>query len=450
MKKYLIFLFLCTMALMSSCGLYTRYADQPLGYDAGQIVGQDSLSAPLATMSWRKLFADSLLVNWIDSGLKTNTDLRIAQLRVEEAEATLTASRLAFLPAANLFGEGSLSNKSGNSFEIGASASWELDVFGKQRNLHLSSQAAYYASQSYCQAVRTSLIATIAESYYTLLMLDEQLEISERTIKNWNENIRVLQALKRAGRANEAAILQAKANKMKVENSAITLKEQIDAQENAVRSLLLNPMADLSRGKLLHQTFPDTLSLGIALDYISNRPDVREAEYLLQSSFYDMNVARSAFYPSITLSGSVGWVTSTGGGIGNPATWLSNALGGVVAPLFNRGTNMKNLKIAESEYEIRFQNYQQRLLDAGMEVNNALSEWQSAKQRLTLDKKQIVALKGAVHNTRLLMRNSSTNYLEVLTAQQRLLESELAEVADRYAEIRSVIRLFHALGGDYE
>lgn len=441
-------LFAALALCLSGCGLYTNWNHADIvEYDVNDICTEDSVSPHLMEMSWRELFTDSCLVSWIDSGLKSNTDLRIAQYRVEQAAATLKASRLAFLPSVGINAEGSIGNNSSDRFQIGPSASWEIDVFGKQRNLKKGAEASYYASEAYRQAVRTSLISAIANGYYTLLMLDEQLNISERTVKTWDENIRVLQALKRAGRTNEAAVLQARANRMKVENAAITLRRQIAAQENAMRSLLLNPEADMSRAKFEHQNFPDSLSRGIPVRLLSNRPDVKEAEFALQKCFYDINVARSAFYPSLTLSGSAGWMTASGTGIGSPSSWIANLIGSIAAPIFNRGTNVANLEIAKAEYEIASLSFQQRLLDAGMEVNDALTAWQTARDRLTLDKKQIVALKGAVHNTRLLMRNTSTNYLEVLTAQQRLLEAELTEAADRYDAIQAIITLYHALGG---
>ncbi|MDE7142504.1 MAG: TolC family protein, partial [Muribaculaceae bacterium] len=301
-------------------------------------------------------------------------------------------------------------------------------------------------SDAYRQAVRSSLVAGIAGGYYTLLMLAEQVSISERTIKTWAENRRVLQALKRAGRTNEAAVLQARANRMSVENSTLTLRSQISVQENAIRSLLLSPDAELRRGSFGRLSFPMRLSEGISLEVLSNRPDVREAEYRVRQAFYGINVARSAFYPSVTLSGNLGWMT-TSGAVANPSSWIANAVGAVVAPLFNRGTNTANLRISKAEYEIAVLQFEQKLLDAGMEVNNALIAWQTATDRIALDKKQVVALRGAVHNTRLLMRNSNTNYLEVLTAQQRLLEAELTEASDRYDAVQAVIKLYRALGG---
>lgn len=446
--KYLLLLF--TITCLSGCGLYSKWSSTNLEYDVETICDVDTVTPHIAEISWKELFNDPYLVAWIDTALCRNVDLRIAQYKVEQAAATLKASRLAFLPSVGVNAEGSVGNNSSDRFQIAPAASWEIDIFGKQRNLKKGAEAAYYASDAYCQAVRTYLISAVANGYYTLLMLDEQLDISERTLKTWDENIRVLQALKRAGRTNEAAVLQARANRMKVENSAITLRQQISAQENAIKSLLLNPETNMTRGKFEHQNFPDSLSKGIPVKLLSNRPDVKEALYHLQKCFYDVNVMKAAFYPTLTLSGSAGWLTTSGGSVGSPSTWIANLLGSIAAPIFNRGTNDANLKIAKAEYEIASLNFQQKLLDAGMEVNDALTSWQTAHDRLTLDKKQIVALRGAVHNTRLLMRNTNTNYLEVLTAQQRLLDAELTEAADRYDAIQSIITLYHALGGGTE
>ncbi|MCD8386945.1 MAG: TolC family protein [Bacteroidales bacterium] len=440
---------LATLAL-TACGLYTEAPRPVTEYDINEICQIDSLAPTIARLSWREMFPDPYLTAWIDSGLRANTDLRKAQLQVEQAEATLRASRLAFFPSVSVGADGTAGFNTTDKFTIGPSASWEVDIFGKQRNLKKGAEAAYYGSEAYAQAVRTQLIATIANSYYTLLMLDEQLDISERTIKTWDENLRTLQALKRAGRTNEAAVLQARANRMQVEGSAVTLRNQINEQENVMRSLLLNPAADLARGLLSEQEFPDSLSAGVPLSLLLNRPDVREAAYELQRCFYAINVSKAAFYPSLTLSGSAGWTTYEGTTVSNVSDWIASIAGSIAAPIFSKGTNEANLKIAQTNYEAASLDFQQTLLDAGIEVNNALSDWQTARERIALDKKQVVALKGAVNTTRLLMRNSTTNYLEVLTAQQRLLEAELSKTSDTYAAIQAIISLYHSLGGGTE
>ncbi|MDE7101863.1 MAG: TolC family protein, partial [Bacteroidales bacterium] len=300
MKSRIYLLLFPAVLLLHSCGLYRNYKTPAVEYNTEVLCSFDTVSQSVASLSWRNLFTDSLLVDLIDSALVKNTDLRMAQLKTKEAAATLTASRLAFLPSLSLKAEGGISNTSPANFTIAPSVSWEIDIFGKQRNLKEGAKAAFYASEAYRQAVQTQLIATVASSYFTLLMLDEQLSISERTLKTWDENIRALQALKRAGRTNEAIVLQARANRIRVENSVLTLRNQISVQENAMKSLLLSPDLEIKRGLLNEQVFPDSLTEGIPLEYLSKRPDVREAEFRLENAFYNVNVARAAFYPTLT------------------------------------------------------------------------------------------------------------------------------------------------------
>ena len=332
------------------------------------------------------------------------------------------------------------------TYSVGPSAEWELDIFGRQRNAKAGAKAALGQSRAYEQAMQTRLVATVADSYYTLLMLDEQLQISRRTLTTWQENIRTLSALKRAGKTTEAAVLQARANKLEVEGSVLTLEKRIGELENTVCALLGIAPVKLERGVLADQHFPDSLSAGLPLSLVGNRPDVREAEFALMQSFYATGEARSAFYPRITLSGTIGW-TNHAGTISNPGTWLFNAVGSLVQPLFHKGENVARLKIARAKQQEALLQFRQSLLDAGNEVNNALILWQTARKRLGIDRKRILNLKAAVWNTKLLMKYGRTHYLEVLTAQQKLLQAELAESEDRYDEIQGVITLYHALGG---
>jgi NodT family efflux transporter outer membrane factor (OMF) lipoprotein len=379
--------------------------------------------------------------------LQNNTNLEIARLKVEQAEATLQTSRLAFFPSVSFSAQTNVgSNSNGLGYNITPSASWEIDAFGRILNTKKGSQAALGATEAYQQAVQTQLIATIANSYYTLLMLDEQLDISKRTLKTWDENIRTLSALKRAGKTNEAAVLQAKANKVNVEASILTLEKQIIEQENSLSALLGIVPQEFERGTLENQVFPDTLLTGLPLSSLINRPDVRQAEYKLVEAFYATNVARSYFYPTITLSGSAGW----SGVIGDPGDWIFNAVGSLMQPIFNQGKNKARLKISESQRQEALLNFKQTLLDAGTEANNALVSWQTARKRLDSDKIQIMYLKSAVFNTQLLMKNGQATYIEVLTAQKNLLQAELTETNDKYIEIQSVISLYHALGGGLE
>ena len=295
--------------------------------------------------------------------------------------------------------------------------------------------------------MQTQLIATIADSYYTLLMLDRQLEIGEQTLQSWSGSVRTLEALKKAGQTNDAAVLQARANRMQLEASVVSIRKSIAETENALSALLALPSREIPRGTLEESVFPERLSTGVPLLLLSNRPDVRQAEHNLAQSYYNTNAARAAFYPSLTLSGTVGWTNNGGGVVMNPGKWLANAIGSLTQPLFNKGTNIANLRIAKARQEEAALRFRQSLLDAGKEVNNALSQWQAARQRIGIGTRQVATLQEAVRKTELLMRHSSTNYLEVLTAQQSLLDAEQAQAQDRFDEIQGVINLYHALGG---
>lgn len=436
--------------LLTGCGIYKPYSRPDMATEGLYKTSQITDTVSLATLSWRKLFTDKHLQTLIEEGLVQNTDLRIARLRVEEAKAVLMNVRLSYLPAVSLNPEAAISNynrTTTKSYQLGASASWEIDIFGKITNAKKGALAALESSRSYEQAVQTQLVATIADSYYTLLMLDRQLAIHKRTLDTWQRTVKTLEALKQAGKSNDAAVLQARANRMTLEASVLSAQKNISQMENSLSALLAINSRIIDRGILETQQFPDTLSLGVPVQLLSNRPDVKQSEQALAQAFYATNSARSAFYPRITLSGAAGWTNNNGGAILNPGAWLLNALGSLVQPLFNRGTNIANLKIAKAQQEEAMLAFQQAILDAGKEVNDALIQWQTAGRRIGINTRQIVTLQEAVHKTELLMRYSTNNYLEVLTAQQSLLSAELTQAQDQFEKIQGIIRLYHALGG---
>lgn len=455
MKNNIILLSVATLSLLSGCGIYTSYKPEtsvPDNLFRDEEMATDTTS--IGNLDWRELFTDPQLQVLINKGLENNTDFRTAHLRVQEAEAALMTSRLAYLPALNLTPQGTLSSfdgsKAAKSYQLAASASWEIDIFGRLTNAKRSAQTALEQTKSYKQAVRTQLIATIANSYYTLLLLDKQLVVSERTASLWKENVQAMYALKKAGLTNEAAVSQSEANSLNVEASLLTLRQQINEMENSLSNLLREVPRKIERGDLDGQEFPQSLSAGVPVALLGNRPDVRQAEYSLAQAFYVTNGARSAFYPSINLSGVVGWTNSGGGVIANPGGLLLQAIGSLTQPLFNKGANIAQLKIAKAQQEEASLAFQQSILNAGSEVNNALIQWQTARGRIVLADQQIAALQKAVKSTQLLMDHGNTTYLEVLTAQQSLLQSELSQAADRFDEIQGVINLYHALGGGQE
>ena len=446
MKRHI--LILAAILSLSSCGIYRKYERPELWFVDSLYrrmeVTADSVST--ASISWDRMFTDPILQDWIKSGLEFKHDLSIARLRVQEAEAALLAARWALLPGGQFNMQGGLPG----SFTARLDASWEADIFGGLRNTKKKALAALEQSKAYEHAVQTKLVATIANSYFTLLMLDEQLAISKRTLNTWEENIRTLEALKRAGKTNEAAVLQAKANRLNVEASVLTLEKEILSVENSFCSLVSIVPMPIERSSLDLQEFPEELSAGVPVQLLSRRPDVRQAELALEQAFYNTNAARAAFYPDLTLNGALGWTTGNGNITLDPGSLISNLIGSLAQPVFGRGSNKARLKSAQVQQEIAAWNFRQSLLDAGVEVNNAITLWQTAQKRVELDKKQILNLQAAVWNTQLLMKHGSSNYLEVLSAQKNLLNAELAEVSDRFDEIQSIVNLYHALGGGYD
>ena len=445
MKRTIYMIIAAAAVLLSfdSCSLYRHY-ERPDMFWVDSLYRRIPASADTvssASVSWDTFFTDSLLRSWIELGLKHNTDINVARFKVQEAEAALQAARWALLPGASFSLKGGLPG----TFSTSVNASWETDIFGSLRNASRKAEAAVKQSEAYKQAVQTQMVATIANSYYTLLMLDEQLAISKRTLGTWDENIRTLEALKRAGKTNEAAVMQAKANKFNVEANILTLEKEIMAVENSFCALLGTVPMHIERGRLIDQKMPESLYAGVPAELLSRRPDVKQAEMVLAQSFYDKNIAESAFYPTVSLSGALGW--TVGGVAVDGGKMITDLVASLGQHIFNRGKFLAGRKTAESRYRQALYNFRQSLLDAGVEVNNALILWSTAKKRVEIDKKQILSLQAAVWNTQLLMKHGNANYLEVLSAQKNLLQAELTETSDRFDEIQSVVNLYHALGG---
>lgn len=450
MKNTLYKLAFAAVALLSlsSCGLYTKYERPDVSFSDSlyRRLPSDADTSSIATLKWDDLFTDPILQSWIRVGIENNTDLNVARKRIEIAEAGLMSAKWALLPGVS----GNVSGGTPGSISADIDASWEADIFGKLRNARKGAAAAVEQSIAYKQATQSLLVATIAGYYYNLLMLDQKLNTSRHTMDNWEENIRTMEALKRAGKTTEAAVLQAKANKLKIEASVYSLEQTIFEVENEMSALLGIVPMKITRSSLEGQIFPEELSQGIPAHLLSNRPEVRQAEQALIQKFYLTNAARAYFYPSLTLSGSLGWTNGAGAMVVNPAGLIAGVLGSLTQPIFGKGANKARLKTAQAEQEIALYNFRQAILDAGVNVNDALMKWQTAQKRLEVNKKQVVHLKAAVWNTKLLMKRGSTNYLEVLTAQQHLLDAELTAITDTYDKIIGIISLYRSLGGGYD
>lgn len=447
MKKILI---VCLAAAMTSCGIYKNYQRPDVVTDGLYGTAETADSTTLGDISWQEMFTDPQLQALIDLALTNNTDLQSAQWRVKEAEATLKSARLAYLPSFNFAPQGTISSfdngAASKTYSIPVTASWQIDIFGGLTNAKRKAKALYLQSREYQQAVRTQLIASVANLYYTLLMLDSQYEVTKETAAKWEESVRTMREMKAAGMTNEAGVAQYEGSYYGIVASLNDIEYSIRETENSLCSVLGEVPHEIVRGRLDEQQLPDNLAVGVPVQMLSNRPDIRQAEYSLMQSFYATNAARSALYPSITLSGSAGW-TNNAGVITNPGKLLLSVAGSLLQPIFNANANRANLKIAKAQQEESKLAFQQALLNAGAEVNNALTQCQTARAKTDLRIKQIEAMERAVESTELLMQHSSTTYLEVLTAQQSLLSAQLSQIADQFDEIQGVVNLYQALGG---
>ena len=378
--------------------------------------------------------------------------MKTAALQVSQAEARLMTSRLSFLPSLSLSPQGTVSSFDKSAaqwtYQLPVVASWEIDLFGRLLNSKRAAKTALMQSEAYKQAVRTQVISTVANYYYTLLMLDRQLQISEQTAESWKQNVQMMKDLKVAGSVNEAAVVQSEANYYSIVASLADLRQQISSTENALSVLLGQAPQMIARSTIEEQQFPAEMNTGIPVQMLSNRPDVRSAEMALAGAYYNTNIARSAFYPNLVISGSAGWTNSAGSVIVNPGKILASAVASLTQPIFGRGANIAQLKIAKAQQEEALIAFQQSILNAGSEVSNALVQYQTAEEKLAQRKEQIKSLEKSVKYTQdLLFLDSSHTYLEVLTAQQSLLSAQLSEVSDNFQRMQSVINLYHALGG---
>lgn len=455
MKK-MIFL-LAGAAMLSGCRIYSSY-ERPEELPVDSLYREprtaDADTASLGDISWRDMFTDSYLQNLIQCGLENNRDMLVAMLRLDQAKAQLKAAKLAFLPSLTFSPNGALTSTDGGkavkTYELPIEASWEVDLFGNLRNAKKESQAEMLQQAAYVQVVRSELISSIANGYYTLLMLDEQIDVSSATLKLWEEQVRTIASRLKVGEETENALTQAKASLYELEATHNDLLRQEREAENSLCTLLGMTSRDIERGKLDEQTFTQSVCTGVPLRLLSKRPDVVQAEMELAGAYYSTNQAHSAFYPNLTLSGSAGWTNSLGQAVSNPGGWILSALASLTQPIFNRGKLVSNLRVSKDEEQIALLNYKQAILDAGQEVNDALYAVESVDRTLDSHKKQCDELLRTVKTAEALYKTGNATYLELLTAQQSLLNAKLNVITDTFTKCQSMVNLYAALGGGCE
>lgn len=442
MKK-IIYIALCTLFL-SSCNIYRKF-EQPEMNIADSYRNPDetisSDTASIAFLEWTEIYTDPNLQTLINYALENNTDLLIAIEKVNEAKAALMSSKLAFFPSVGLSFPTNLSYSSGNtivSYDASVTASWEIDLFGKLLNSKRKAQVVMLQNQEYQQAVRTQLIATIADYYFNLLALDKQLNIYLVTEQSWAVSVETIKAMKEGGMTTEAAVAQYEAYHASIAAAIPEIKAAIKKQENALSALLGNYPETITRGKLDDQKLDFDIQAGIPMQLLANRPDVKNAEHNLAAMYYNTNVARSSFYPSIVIDGSLGWNIAI------------NAVASITQPIFYRGANKARLEIAKAQEEEARLQFKQALIDASMEVSNALITYDSELKKELARDVQIVSLYNAVEYTNELLKLGTSTYLEVLDAQQSLLSALISKTEDQLNKLNAISSLYHALGGGRE
>ena len=461
MKKFMIYA--AVTLLMSSCGLYNKY-ERPENVETSGLIrdvlsDRDTLvvqdTASFGNLPWREVFTDPQLQALIEQGLQKNTNLLNAALNVQSYEAILKAAKLAFLPAVQI---GNAQQPMGTiswlhndpvvttkSYNMPVTASWTLDLFGNVLSQKRSTQMKLLAMKDNQMAVRAQVISGIAHSYYTLLMLDQQLAITNEMSQMAKETWEMMQLQYQLGRMRSTSVQSAQASYLSTLTQANDFRRQIRATENALCLLIGQQGQQIPRSTLDAQSLPAEFATGVGVALLKNRPDVHQAEMQLATCFHDVQTARSKFYPSVTIGGSAAF-TNQNGTI-NPGKWLTSVFGSLVQPIFQRGALTANLKVSKLQYEQAFNNWQNAILKAGNEVSNALVNYNGYDENSKLEAQRVEVLTKNVEDTRALYKSSGSSYLEVLTAQTQLLNARLKQVTNDFNKMQSVVSLYTALGG---
>ena len=453
--RNIIILGLATLSLTGCKSLYGTYKRPEVKTDGlvrDPINDQTTLEGAndFGQLPWRDVFTDPNLQAIIEKALTNNPDLLNAALNIDIAEQQLGAAKLAFLPSLAFAPQGTITHfgshvEATKSYTLPIASSWEIDLFGNLRNAKKASQMAMIQMQDYKVAVQTRLICNVANLYYTLLMLDRQKQIitdmAALTKNTWD----IMQLQMDYGRARSTSVQSAQSAYYGVQARATDIKKQTREVENSLSLLMGEPVHGIARGTLDNQKLPSNFSGGIGVEILSNRADVHANEMALAKCFYNINQARARFYPSLSITASGGW--SNGNGMVNPAKLLFNAIGKLTQPIFMQGKLRAGLRVAEDQYKIAYNKWQNSVLTAGSEVSNALVAYNAAEEKDVLYTKQIEILKKNVEQTQMLYNQSSSSYLEVITAQQNLLNAEISQVQDQFSKLQAIVNLYYALGG---
>ncbi|WP_281232991.1 efflux transporter outer membrane subunit [Flavobacterium gelatinilyticum] len=463
-NKYI--LLIMTAALLSACSVTKKY-ERPAALSTDKLYRDEASadSTTIADMPWQSVFKDEKLNALIQKGLDQNLNLKNAIENIVQARASLRQSKLAYYPTLNLdasvtrnkqsqaglnFPPGININTLTTTYKLGLSTSWELDIWGKLSSSKRAALASYLATDAAKQAVQTQLISDIANNYFLLLAYDKQLKITQETLESRIKNVETIKDLKEGAIVTGAAVVQSEANQHAAEVLIPDLKQSIRETENTLNILLGQGPGPIDRGELGNQIIPENIAIGMPSQLLQNRPDVRQAEFNFRVAFESTNLAKSYFYPSLTLTASGGFSNLEIKDFFTNSIFYS-IIGGLTQPLFNQGQNKMRLTTAQSQQVQAYNNFQQSLLTAGTEVSNALYAYQMAVEKEDSRAKQIEALEKAVDFTQQLLEYSSaTNYTDVLTSEQNLLAAQLSGINDNLQKLQAVVNLYRALGGGWK
>ncbi|WP_300689451.1 TolC family protein [Chryseobacterium sp.] len=457
-KQYTIFVQVSAFSIvLFSCDVARPYTTSQTVPDSlyGE-TGADS-SKNMAVLSWKEIFKDPLLQDLISEGIANNLDLKTAAANLKAAEANFVQSKQAFLPSlsgnasAGAYDPSSSQASASQIYQLYALSSWQVDIWGKLKSTKRSMYATYLASEAYQQAVQTQLIANIAVTYYQLLAYDEQLNIVQQSLDVYSKDTETMKILKNSNVVTGAAVVQSAANYYAVKSTVPDIKNNIRQSENTMALLLGRTPGPVKRDAIFNEQVYSELSVGVPAQLLANRPDVKEAELQLRSNFEQINVARTAFYPALTITGQAGLYATQLNSFFNAGAFFANIVGGLVQPIFNNGLNKQKLKVAQANYEAAEYNYSKVLLTAGQEVSNALYQYQMVEEKFSSRKEQIANLEKAVYFTKELLKyTSATNYTDVLTSEQSLLSARQSAVTDKLQQLQAVVNLYAALGGGWK
>ena len=413
----------------------------------------------IAHLSWSEMFTDTALQTLIGQGITNNPDLRMAVERIEQSRAYFLQSGAAFQPVLDANAGVSTSKFSsaqnparGNAtqYQIGLSSAWEIDIWGKLKSARNANYANLLQTEAASKAIQTSVVAGIANYYYLLLALDQQLAITYETVKNWNITVETMRALKEAAMVTEAAVVQSEAQRYAAEVTIPDLKQSIKETENALSILIGESPGGISRGTLAGQLTIPVLNTGVPAQLLANRPDVLQAEYNFRYFFEMSNVARTYFYPSLNITGSLGLSSLSLGSLFNSDAFGASIGGGLLQPILNRRNNKTRLAVAESQQREAIINFENTILNAGREVSDAMSMYETGVEKSIIRTRQLSALQKSVDYSQELLQNGFANYTEIITARQSLLQAELGKVNDRLQQLQAVVNLYRSLGGGWK